>query len=518
MAEAGKKRMATRYYLGIDIGTTGCKSVVFDESGTALSRAYREYPIVCEEPLQAEQEPFTVLSLLLQTMEEAVSVSGAHRIEGMSLSVQGDATIPVDRDYCPLHRAILGMDYRPEEVCRSYAALHDAQRLYRITGQPLHAINMLSKILWLKNKRQEIFERAWKFVTYEEFLLYHLGGEPLLDTTMASRSMGFDLAAETWSEEILQTMGLSASRLSEVCRSGAEAGTLSTAISERLGLENRPRLFVGGHDQPIGAVGAGVVYDGMALDSTGTAEVLSVTYRGPRISRQMQESFYSTYYHAVPSLYFSFAHMQVGGILQRWYRDNLGTQEVQEAVALGVDFYSHALGKCTDAPSPVLVLPHFNGSGTPLCDMRSLGAFTGLTLSTTRNDILKGILDSLCFELRTNVEALRRAGIRIDSLRAVGGGARSPLWLQTKADVLGIPVQTIQCKEAGCLGAAILAATGSGAYASILEACEAMTHTEAVYLPRADSAARYNAQYDVYRSLYDALKPVSHAIFKLRGK
>ena len=508
--------MEKRYYLGMDIGTTGCKSVVFDETGEVLGDAYREYPIVCRLPLQAEQDAQQVFALLIETLEGAAASSGVRRIEGMSLSVQGDATMPVDRSYQPLHPVILGMDYRPEEQCSNYAKKYDAQKLYQRTGQPLHPINMLSKIMWLKENRPEIFARAWKFITYEEFLLYQLGGEPLLDTTMASRSMGFDLASGTWSEELLQTMGISASQLSEVCASGAAVGRLKKSLAERIGIENCPLLFAGGHDQPIGAIGAGVVEEGMALDSAGTAEVLSVTYYGPRISSQMQGSFYATYYHAVSPLYFSFAHMQVGGILQRWYRDNLGAQELHEAAERGLDFYTYALSKCADSPSSVLVLPHFNGSGTPLCDMRSMGAFAGMTLATTRHDILKGILDSLCFELRTNIDALHRAGIRIDCLRAVGGGARSSLWLQTKADVLGIPVQTIRCREAGCLGAAILAAVGCGSYASIPEACASMTHTERVFYPRSESAARYDAQYQIYRDLYEALKPISHRLFYMR--
>lgn len=505
--------MNTRYYLGMDVGTTGCKSVVFDESGNALSRGYREYPIVCDAPLQAEQDPSLVLSRLLETMEEAILHAGVKRIQGMSLSVQGDAVIPVDRDYQPLHAALLGMDYRPGEDCHRYGQTHDSQRLYQLTGQPLHPIHMLSKIMWFRRNCPEIFENAWKFVTYEEFLLYHLGGQPCLDTTMASRSMGFDLAKGAWSEEILKTMGVSTSQLSQVCPSGAQVGKMRPTLTKRFELDSCPPLFAGGHDQPMAAVGAGVIEEGMALDSAGTAEVLSVVYRGPRINSQMYESFYSSYYHAVPSLYFSFAHMQVGGILQRWYRDNFGAPEMAQAQSLGQDFYTCALAKCKDAPSPVLVLPHFNGSGTPLCDIRSLGAFVGLTLATTRHDILKGILDSLCFELRTNTDTMRRAGIRIDSLRAVGGGARSPLWLQTKADVLGIPVQTISCKEAGCLGAAILAAVGSGAYSSIAQACSAMTHTETLYTPRAESAAQYEALYEIYRQLYVSLKPVSHALF-----
>lgn len=498
--------------MGIDVGTTGCKTVIFDQEGNAFGEAYREYPVICTLPHQAEQDAEQVFTLLVRTMSEAVSKAGVRSVEALSVSVQGDAVMPVDSAYKVLHPVILGMDYRPNEQCTEYRRTQDEWKLYEITGQPLHPINMMAKIMWFYKTKPQIAEQTYKFITYAEFILQRLGGNAVIDDTMASRSMGYDIVKRCWSEEILKTMRIPKEQLSEVCRSGTPAGKMDRRLAEQIGLQNCPVLIAGGHDQPVGAVGAGVIREGMAVDSAGTAEVLSTTYHEPRISRNMYDCFYSCYFHVVPDMYFSFAHMQTGGILQRWYRDMFGYQEEEEAEKLGRNFYEYAHSKCKPKPSSVLVLPHFNGSGTPLCDMDSKGAIVGLTLSTTRHEVLKGILDSLCYELRTNLEAMQKSGIIINELRAVGGGARSPLWLQTKANILGTVIKTIESKEAGCLGAAVLAAAGTGFYHSVEEACGEMVRTADRYEPEPEMQKRYNEKYDVFHELYGSLKNINRCL------
>lgn len=500
--------MGDCFYFGLDVGTTGCKAVVFDETGKQYGRGYREYPVVSIKPLQAEQDAENVFSLLLACMKEAVEESEIDDIQALSLSVQGDATILVDSAYRPLRPAVLGMDYRPQKQCDAYRERHDAYALYQRTGQPLHPINMLAKVMFLLEEEPELVATAHKMVTYEEFIFARLGGTPCLDKSMASRSMGYDLGQDCWSDEILATFGVKKEQLSEVAEAGSIIGKLSPEIAREIGLRGLPLLVLGGHDQPVGAVGAGVIVDSLALDSSGTAEVLSVTYPDIIVNQRMYDSFYSCYSHVVPGRHFSFAHMHVGGILLRWFRDQIGTEERKEAAAKGIDYYAYAQSKCRPGPSPILVLPHFNGSGTPICDVNSKGAIVGLTLSSTRHDILKGVLDSLCYELKLNIEAMEQAGVKIDTMRAVGGGARSPLWLQTKADITGKTIETITCKEAGCLGAAILSAVAAGTYTSLTDAVANMVHIDERYFPNQDSAVLYGEMNTKYNRLYGAMKEV----------
>lgn len=502
--------MCRQYLLGLDVGTTGCKAVVFNSLGKIIGKtAYREYPVVCNEPLQAEQDGDYVFACLLETMKEAVFSGKTKVIEAVSISVQGDAVMAVDESFHLLSPVILGMDYRCAEQCEQLKLTISEKKVHQKTGQPLHPINMMGKIMWIANEHPVVYKKAFRFITYAEFLMQRLGGEPKIDLTMASRSMGMDLLEKQWFEPLLETMHIDKNKLSEICNTGEILGSLSEDITEQLGLLKRPLLIAGAHDQTVSAVGAGLEKGGMALDASGTAEVLSVCYEEPKINELMRKSYYSCYYHAIPNKFFSFAHMQTGGILLRWYRDNFASEDVREALADGKDPYDYMQRGIGREPAKVLVLPYFNGSGTPLCDIDAKGAVVGLTLATGRQDIYKGILDGLAFELKRNCDGMKQAGIDITEIRAVGGGARSPLWLQTKADITGYSFTTLACEQSGCLGAAVIAAVGAGIYRTFEEAVSQMVRIDKTYEPSAYYGEQYEERYELYLSLYPSLKNIN---------
>ncbi|HHV97482.1 MAG TPA: hypothetical protein GXX37_13635 [Clostridiaceae bacterium] len=300
--------------------------------------------------------------------------------------------------------------------------------------------------------------------------------------------------------------------LSKAVPSGEIVGELNPSLAEEFGLAKGVFIVTGGHDQTCAALGAGIVKENLAVDSHGTAEVLSTAFNKPMLNDFMYNGYYPCYCYVKKDMYFTFSLNHVGGLLFRWYRDNLGYQEVVEAEKLGVSAYQLMEQKAPKGPSSVLILPHFNGSGTPWCDLDSKGAILGLTMSTTRHDIVKGILDSLAYELRINVEAMRKAGIKVDELIAVGGGARSPIWLQIKADVIGCRVSTLKVREAACLGAAILAGTAVGAYASVDEAVERTVKIKDIYEPDEKLVALYNEKYNIYKDIYDTIKGISRRL------
>jgi xylulokinase len=248
---------------------------------------------------------------------------------------------------------------------------------------------------------------------------------------------------------------------------------------------------------------------GIAALSAGTADVLSTAFSEPKLNDAMFNGFYPCYLHTKRDMCFTFALNHIGGILLRWYRDTLGGEEVRAAQSAGRDPYEVIVESIPEGPSPVMVLPHFNGSGNPVCDMNARGALVGLTLSTTRPDIVKAILECLAFEMRINLDYWGGAGIVVDELRAVGGGARSPRWLQIRADILGRPVRTLKVREAACLGAAILAGTAAGLYGSVDEGIGRTVRLDHTYQPRADSVSRYTDRYAVYCKLYPALRDVN---------
>jgi xylulokinase len=496
--------------IGIDVGTTGVKAVAMDSGGAVSGSAFREYDVICNAPGLAEQDSAAVWTHTKDVIGSVIARCEDRRlIRAFSLSVQGDAVIPVDRNLRPLHNAVLGMDYRSKKQSAFLGEKFGERYLYQKTGMRPHPMNSASKILWFIEERPRIAEKTWKYMTYADYIISLLGAEePVIDHTMASRTMLFSLESAAWITEILDAMGLDAAKLSRPSASGTAAGVLGGALMEEWGLSGPVTLVTGGHDQTCAAIGAGVIRENISVDSHGAAEVIGAAFNEVHTGNLMFDSFYPCYRHAVKGMYFTFSLNHTGGILLKWYRDNFCAEEVREAEAAGLNAYAVMEKKCSGEPSSVFVLPHFNGSGTPWCDLDSKGAFLGLTMHTDRRDITRGIMDSLAYELKINLEQLSSAGIVTSELRAVGGGANSPLWLQIKADITGCAVSTLKIREAASLGAALLGFSGAG-FSTLEEAVKKAVHIDRTFIPNPEMAARYKEKFFIYGKIYGALKEIN---------
>jgi xylulokinase len=495
--------------IGLDVGTTGVKAIVFDPEGVVCGTGFREYGVSCDEPAKAEQDPRLVMQLALEALREAVAESGVRAAVAIGLSVQGDAIIPLDSHLEPVHPAILGMDYRSAPEAEWCAQTIGSRKLFDLTGMRPHAINSIVKSLWLKRHRPDAWRKTARIATYADYVIAKLGAEPVIDWTMASRTMAFDLAHKSWSPEVLGALDIDPGLFGRAAPSASVVGTLSRDAAEAIGLAPGTILATGGHDQTCAAVGAGMTGPGLGLLSAGTADVLSTASPVPLLSNAMFDGYYPCYLHAAPSMYFTFALNHIGGILLRWFRDTFSGAEVTKARESGRDPYDLMIASMPEGPSPLMILPHFNGSGNPVCDMESKGAIVGLSLATTRGDMVKAILESLTFELSINLDYLRDAGVEVRELRAVGGGARSPAGLRIRADILGKPVSTLRVREAACLGAAVLAGTASGVYASVSDGVLRTVRTADVYDPDTARMKMYAERAQIYREIYPALKTLN---------
>jgi xylulokinase len=337
-------------------------------------------------------------------------------------------------------------------------------------------------------------------------------GRAVISDCLASRTQLYDLAAGGWSDEILEALELSPERLSEVTPSGTPAGSLSDELTSALGLTAPPLVVAGGHDQACGALGVGLTEPGLAMVSTGTAEVVEVALGSAVVSDPLYEGNVSVYRAAVPGLFLAMTLNHSGGLALRWFRDGFCEPELARAAAGEGDAYDLMLEGASDRPTGLLVLPHFAGAGTPTFDTASKGAILGLTFSTTRTDLAVAILEGLTYELRLNLDLLREGGVAIDVLRAIGGGARSRRWLQLKADISGIPVITPRITEAAAFGAALLAGTGAGLWASAAEGAERFLELTDRYEPDPDRHAAFSEVYERYREVYPATAPISHRL------
>ncbi len=495
--------------IGLDIGTTGCKAIVFGPEWETLGRASREYPVLSPRADWAEQDAEQVWKLALEALAQAVDQSRADPPRAMALSVQGEAVIPVDRTGRPLRHAILGMDTRSTAENTWLAETFDPQVLFRRTGMPMHTINTSTKLLWLKRHEPAVWASAAQFLLYEDYFLRRLTGQAVISHCLASRTQMYDLHTSNWAMDILDRCGLEPARLAPVQPGGeAVVGTLDRTIARQVGLTGDVLLVSGGHDQACAALGSGVIRPGLAMVSTGTAEVVEVAMGSPVLDERLRTGGISIYRHVVPGLYLAMTLNHSGGLALRWFRDTLCRDRCARAAETSADAYDLLLAEAPAGPTPLLVLPHFAGAGTPLLDVHSRGAILGMTFATTQAQIAKAILEGLTYELRMNLELLRDAGIQLDELHAVGGGARSNVWLQMKADICQIRLRVPQITEAACLGAALLAAVGAGIHPDLTSCVNQALHFARTIEPQRAEVGRYDRRYELYGKLYPALEPL----------
>lgn len=497
--------------LGIDVGTTGAKAMVFTPEGEVKGYAFEEYGIIYTPEGYAEQDAEDVWQAAKRVIKRAASDCG-REIRSISLSVQGDAVIAIDRGRRAISRAHLGMDYRGQAEAEACEKQSGAKEIFRHTGMRPHPMNTFIKILWIKNHNRELYDRTYKFVTYADFIMGKLGSDSIvIDYTMASRTQAFDLQKRIWSREILEQYGVDEMKLAFPTASGTIVGKLDRRLAEELGISEEAVLVTGGHDQTCAAIGAGITREGMALDSHGTAEVISTVLGSPRVGDVMYDSFYPCYIHALPEMYFTFSLNHTGGALLKWFAEEYCLADRREAEKADKGLYEYIIERMPEAPSPVMFLPYLNGSGTPTCDLKMKGAILGLTMASDRYDIAKAVLESLCYEMRLNLGQMKEAGIHVEHVRCVGGGARSPIGLQMKADIMGIPVTTLKVREAACFGAAIVAGRAAGIYRGT-EDIDRLVKTDRVYEPRESVQKQYEERCRIYQGLYGTMRETMYRL------
>ena len=491
--------------VGLDIGTTGCKAIVFSTDGQILGQAAREYSILTPQPLWAEQDAELVWQLAWESLKEAIAQVTDDPPVAMALSCQGEAVIPVDSEGNALRHAILGMDTRTGAENDWLVDQFGAENLFNRTGMPSNTVNTLPKLLWLQRNQPDLWQSAHQFLLYEDFFIRRLSGQATISHCLASRTQMYDLIAGTWADDLLAECNIEPERLAPLADANGGASKRRPELAEKLGLNSEVLLVSGGHDQACAALGSGVTKTGLAMVSSGTAEVVEVAMPTPALDKALRQGDISVYRHVVPGLYLAMTLNHSGGLSLRWYRDTLGKWELEQAGKTGQDAYDLLLADAPSGPTNLLFLPHFSGSGTPNWDNSSKGAILGLTFTATQSTLAKALIEGLTFELRHNLDLLRSVGVTINELHAVGGGTKSNLWLQLKADICQVPLRIPQVTEAACLGAALLAGVGAGVYSSFEAAVSQTVHFDRRIEPDAESVSAYDPRYQLYRQMYPTL-------------
>ena len=504
--------------LGLDIGTTGSKAVVFAADGAILSSAYEEYPpMLSPRPGWAELDSHVIWAAV-QRVVAAAAAETPDPVEALSVSVFGESFLPVASNGEPLYNTILSFDPRAREQADRLTEKLGREQIFQITGMPQHSSYTLNKVLWFRDHEPDVFRETWKMLLWEDYFFLKLGLEPSVDYSVIGRTLALDVRTRGWAEPVFEAAELEPELFATPVASGTVLGEVSAAAAAQLGLPKGVKVVAGGHDQPACALGAGVVAPGVSTDTTGTVECMTMAMGEPVLTDAMLASNICVYPHVVPDRYVSLAYLYTAGSILRWCRDHFGAEARAVAESTGRDVYDVLIESAPDGPIDLFLLPHFQGSGTPYLDSDSRGVLAGLTLHTTPADVTRAILDGVAYEMRINLEAVRRGGLTVEKFNAIGGGSRSDRWCQTKADVTGLPVDALDVSEAGCLGVAMLAGAATGVWPSLDEAIAQLVRPRKTFQPDPDSRKLYDRGFDVYRRLYDSTRDLNHATAALAAE
>lgn len=481
---------------GLDIGTTGCKLTVFDERGSCLGKAYRDYP-VRRHVSGHEIDISAMLESVYEVMEEA-----AERypdIAGIGITSFGETFVMTNGAGEPLHNAMLYTDPRGAEECAELGKKLGAEHIARITGLAPHEMYSIPKMMWLKRHRPEVYAAAKRIHLIEDYVVWHLTRKAQIDYSLATRTMAFDINTLSWSREIFEAAGIDVSLMSEPVATGTPAGTVTLAAAQRTGLNPDCVIVSVSHDQVAAAVGAGAFDGSVAVDGAGTVECLTPIYDSIPDIEVMRKGYFSVVPYAVPGKYVAYAFSYTGGAVIQWCMETFGKGESYDSMEAAYD---------RDEPTGLLVLPHFAGAATPYMDTGSKGAILGLTTATTAAEIYRACMEGVAYEMRLNYEALSGSGIRFTRLNATGGGAKSRIWMQMKADVLNLPITALKTSEAGTVGSAMLTGIAVGVYKDLQDAADHMVQETDIYYPRPEMHRKYMKVFERYKQVYNAVRPL----------
>lgn len=487
--------------LGIDIGTSGCKATALSMEGATLATAYREYDVIRPRSGWAELDSRAVWGSVQAVIAEAAAQTRHDPIAALCVSSMGEAMTPVSAERGILGNCILGFDARGAETVARLETM-DPFEFFAISGNVAGSIYAAPKLIWLRDNEPALFERTYKFLDWQGLVAYLLGCDPIIDYSLANRTLLFDLRAEAWSNQLLDLVGMPAAKLPTPVRSGVLLGTVARSVAEQLGLPPGVRVVAGVHDQCASALGAGVTRAGMAAYGLGTYICVTPTYDRIPAAEKMVPIKLNVEHHALPGLYVSFYYNLTGGALLKWFRDTFAQVEKAAAQAKGADVYDLLLAEMPLEPTDLMVLPHFAVTGPPYFDENPRGLIAGLTLETSRGAFIKALLEGATYYFREGMELMADADIQIDECRVTGGGAKSNAWLQLTADILGRPLARPRVTEASSLGAVILAGVGADVYGSVEEAIDQLVQVEGVFAPDPARHAQYTERFARYRELY----------------
>ncbi|MEA4893811.1 MAG: FGGY family carbohydrate kinase [Oscillospiraceae bacterium] len=503
--------------LGIDIGTTSLKAAVYDCTGQQKSAAIQEYSLLTPETNMVEAPCDIYMHSIKKCLSDIRLKDGVkmNNITVIGFSVQGETLVFLDENGAPVHNAIVWMDTRASTQAEKLRAHFGDEKCYEITGQvSFEACWPASKIMWLRENAPKEFDHIRHILLLEDYIIYQLTGKIVAEGSLLTSTEYWDIRTKRYWKDMLDFIGIDEDYLPEIRESGESVGTILPAMARELGVSPAAVITTGCLDQAAGAIGVGNIKPGIFSENIGAALAICVptaklTYDP---NRQMP-----VHYFALPDTYMMHT-FTTGGMCLRWFRDSFCENEIGMQDKTGLDSYyllDLEAAKIPSGSDGLITLPHLQGSMAPDVNLNAKGVFYGATLKHTRAHFIRSIMESLGYVICRNLEAIDAMGLTVRQIRTMGGGSKSDIWNQIKADITGKQLNvTYSSQDTACLGAAILAGKAVGVFSGIESAVNSMVKIKKTFEPNPANHEIYNKQYQKFKLLQSSLSE----LYKLDAK
>ncbi|MBV8830867.1 MAG: xylulokinase, partial [Acidobacteriaceae bacterium] len=495
------------YWLGLDVGTGGSRALLTDANGrvrASFTAPHEEMQMA--RPLWAEQDPndwWHASRAAIRGLLKESGVSGT-AVAGIGLTGQMHGLVMLDDKNEVLRPALIWCDQRSQRQVDFINSKIGAAEVVRFTANPVLTGFTLPKLLWVRDNEPQTFSRIRKILLPKDYIRFKLTGEFATDVSDASGTALFDVTQRKWSNEMVSGLGLDGTILPAALESTTISGKVTAAAAEQTGLAPSALVVAGAGDQAASAVGNGIVSPGLISCTVGTSGVVFAYLEKPAYDPAGRVH---TFCHAIPDAWHVMGVTQGAGLSFQWFRNRF---------APGTD-YDDLTAEATLSPPGahgLFWLPYLMGERTPHLDATARAAFVGLTAKHVRADLIRAILEGVCYSLKDGLEIIRQLGVHPRSVRLSGGGARSPFWHQLFADIFGTTVSILETQEGSAYGAALLATVGTGEYSNPAELCAHAVRQKTVKQHADKAVSFYRPRYEIFKSLYPALKPAFHSIGK----
>jgi xylulokinase len=504
-----KKDPTMSVYLGIDIGTSGTKTLAIDPDGTVLAEAVAGYPCSVPKPMYSEQDPEDWWRATVKTVRAVVAKAKIKPSEVRSIGLSGQmhGAVFLDKNDSVLRPAILWNDQRTAQECEDIESkLGGRKKLIREVANPAMTGFTAPKILWFAKHEPRRYEKTCKVLLPKDEIRRRLTGQYATDMSDASGTLLLDVARRRWSKRVLSALEIDTDWMPKCYESQEVTGTLTASAAKTLGLSTDCKVVAGAGDCAAGAIGSGIVRRGVVNTSIGTSGVVFAHSDEMKVD---PEGRVHTFCHAVEGKWHMMGVNLASGGSMQWFRDTLCQADLARAKRQKKNIYDllteEAAATETGAEG-LFFLPYLSGERTPHGDPSARGTFVGLTMAHNRGHMVRAIMEGVVYSMRESFAIFDQLGLPIGQVRATGGGSRSEFWRQIEADCFGKKVATINCQEGPAYGVALLAAVGDGAYKDIVQACRATIRTVDETRPTKKAKAYYTRAFEVYQKLYQSLK------------